>query len=86
MCGWDCHGLADRMEDRGGELSRQGAQKTGLFRSAAMIAFRRECRAYAEKWLSVQREEFKRLGVAGEWERPYSTWPSRPRRGSRPKS
>ncbi|HEY8139162.1 MAG TPA: isoleucine--tRNA ligase, partial [Methylocystis sp.] len=40
---------------------------------AAMIAFRRECRAYAEKWLAVQREEFKRLGVAGEWERPYST-------------
>ena len=38
-----------------------------------MIAFRRECRAYAEKWLAVQREEFKRLGVAGEWERPYST-------------
>ncbi len=38
-----------------------------------MIAFRRECRAYAEKWLAVQREEFKRLGVAGDWEHPYST-------------
>ena len=74
-----CAGLglprpADRMEDRGGELPRQGAKKKPDFSDpAAMIAFRRECRAYAEKWLAVQREEFKRLGVAGEWERPYST-------------
>ena len=38
-----------------------------------MIAFRKECRAYAEHWLKVQREEFKRLGVEGDWEHPYST-------------
>ena len=38
-----------------------------------MIAFRKECRAYAEHWLNVQREEFKRLGVEGDWEHPYST-------------
>jgi isoleucyl-tRNA synthetase len=38
-----------------------------------MIAFRRECRASAEQWLGVQREEFKRLGVVGDWEHPYTT-------------
>jgi isoleucyl-tRNA synthetase len=38
-----------------------------------MIAFRQECRAYAEHWLNVQREEFKRLGVEGDWSHPYTT-------------
>ena len=40
---------------------------------AAIIAFRRECRAYAEHWIDVQREEFKRLGVVGDWAHPYLT-------------
>ena len=39
----------------------------------AIIAFRRECRAFAEHWISVQREEFKRLGVVGDWDHPYTT-------------
>jgi len=38
-----------------------------------MVAFRRECRAYASHWLDVQREEFKRLGIIGDWEHPYAT-------------
>ncbi len=38
-----------------------------------MIAFRQECRAYAQHWLNVQREEFKRLGVEGDWAHPYTT-------------
>jgi isoleucyl-tRNA synthetase len=38
-----------------------------------MVAFRRECRAYATHWLDVQREEFKRLGVIGDWDHPYAT-------------
>lgn len=38
-----------------------------------MINFRRECRNYAQQWLGVQREEFKRLGVAGDWDHPYAT-------------
>ena len=38
-----------------------------------MIAFRRECRAYAQHWLDVQRDEFKRLGVEGDWDHPYTT-------------
>ena len=61
------------MEDRGGELPRQGQGEAGLPRFAAIIAFRKECRAYAEHWLDVQREEFKRLGVIGDWDHPYTT-------------
>src|SRR5262249_15756484 len=38
-----------------------------------VVEFRRECRAFAEHWIGVQREEFKRLGVEGDWEHPYST-------------
>ncbi len=38
-----------------------------------MVEFRRECRSFAEHWLSVQREEFKRLGVTGDWDHPYLT-------------
>ena len=38
-----------------------------------MQAFRKECREFAEHWLDVQREEFKRLGVVGDWDNPYTT-------------
>ena len=38
-----------------------------------MVAFRQECRAYAGHWLDVQREEFKRLGIVGDWDHPYAT-------------
>jgi isoleucyl-tRNA synthetase len=38
-----------------------------------MVAFRRECRAYAAHWMNVQREEFKRLGIIGDWDHPYAT-------------
>src|SRR5213592_3346053 len=38
-----------------------------------MVAFRKECRAYATHWLNVQREEFKRLGIIGDWDHPYET-------------
>src|SRR5690606_5599427 len=41
--------------------------------SVPVREFRAECRAYAEHWLDVQREEFKRLGVDGEWDDPYTT-------------
>ena len=47
--------------------------KPDLSDSDAMIAFRAECRAYAEHWLNVQREEFKRLGGVGDWAHPYTT-------------
>ncbi len=38
-----------------------------------MIAFRQECRAYADHWVGEQRKEFKRLGVEGDWDHPYLT-------------
>src|SRR4030088_2284038 len=38
-----------------------------------MVAFRKECRAYAGHWLNIQREEFKRLGIVGDWAHPYAT-------------
>src|SRR5256885_11209538 len=38
-----------------------------------MVAFRKECRAYAGHWLDVQREECKRLGIIGDWDHPYAT-------------
>jgi isoleucyl-tRNA synthetase len=71
--GWDCHGLPIEWKIEEENYRAKGLKKPDFSDPAAMIAFRRECRAYAEKWLAVQREEFKRLGVAGEWERPYST-------------
>jgi isoleucyl-tRNA synthetase len=71
--GWDCHGLPIEWKIEEENYRAKGKKKPDFSDPDAMIAFRRECRAYAEKWLSTQREEFKRLGVAGEWEHPYST-------------
>jgi isoleucyl-tRNA synthetase len=71
--GWDCHGLPIEWKIEEENYRSKGRQKPDLADPAAMIAFRRECRAYAEKWLNVQREEFKRLGVTGDWDHPYTT-------------
>ncbi len=71
--GWDCHGLPIEWKIEEENYRAKGKQKPDFTDPGAMIAFRRECRAYAEHWLSVQREEFKRLGVAGDWGHPYST-------------
>ncbi|MEI5528415.1 class I tRNA ligase family protein, partial [Streptomyces brasiliscabiei] len=38
-----------------------------------IVEFRQECRAFAQKWVDIQREEFKRLGVIGDWSHPYMT-------------
>jgi isoleucyl-tRNA synthetase len=38
-----------------------------------IIDFRKECREFAQHWINVQREEFRRLGVEGDWEHPYTT-------------
>ncbi|MGE5126943.1 MAG: isoleucine--tRNA ligase [Betaproteobacteria bacterium] len=63
--GWDCHGLPIELKvDRS-----LGAKK----RELSPIEFRRACRAYAEKYVAVQRSEFERLGVLGEWGDPYLT-------------
>lgn len=63
--GWDCHGLPiEHNVDK--EL---GEKKKTL----SMAQIRRLCRAYAEKFIDIQREEFKRLGVMGVWDDPYLT-------------
>jgi isoleucyl-tRNA synthetase len=63
--GWDCHGLPiEHQVDR--DLGARKASMTPLEIRAA-------CRAYAEKYIDLQRQEFKRLGVFGEWEQPYLT-------------
>ena len=71
--GWDCHGLPIEWKIEEENYRSKGKQKPDLKDPKAMVAFRQECRAYAEHWLSVQREEFKRLGVIGDWQRPYTT-------------
>ncbi len=71
--GWDCHGLPIEWKVEEENYRAKGRSKPDLSDSEAMIAFRAECRAYAEHWLSVQREEFKRLGVIGDFARPYTT-------------
>ena len=66
--GWDCHGLP--IEWKIEEAYRaKGRNKDEV----PINEFRNECREFAAHWLGVQREEFKRLGVIGDWERPYST-------------
>jgi len=63
--GWDCHGLPiEHQVDK--EL---GAKK----REMSSAEFRRECRAFAFRFVGIQRDDFKRLGVLGDWARPYMT-------------
>src|SRR5246127_79135 len=66
--GWDCHGLPIewKIEE---EYRAKGRNKDAV----PLVEFRRECRAFAAHWIEVQREEFKRLGVEGDWEHPYTT-------------
>jgi isoleucyl-tRNA synthetase len=71
--GWDCHGLPIEWKIEEENYRSKGKQKPDFKNSAAMIAFRQECRAYAQHWLGVQREEFKRLGIIGDWDHPYAT-------------
>ncbi|HRK24053.1 MAG TPA: isoleucine--tRNA ligase [Beijerinckiaceae bacterium] len=70
--GWDCHGLPIewKIEE---EYRAKGREKPDFSDGTAINAFRKECRSFAEHWLTVQREEFKRLGVIGDWDNPYST-------------
>ena len=63
--GWDCHGLPiEHQVDK--EL---GAEKRHL----PVAEFRRACRAYAQRFVDVQRDEFRRLGILGDWDHPYLT-------------
>ncbi len=66
--GWDCHGLPIewKIEE---QYRKKGKNKDDV----PINEFRGECRAFAEHWVGVQREEFKRLGITGNWEQPYLT-------------
>ena len=71
--GWDCHGLPIEWKIEEENYRSKGKTKPNFKDGAAMIAFRQECRAYANKWLDIQREEFKRLGIIGDWAGRYAT-------------
>ena len=66
--GWDCHGLPIewKIEEK---YRSKGKDKDDV----DVIDFRQECRKFAEGWVDIQREEFKRLGVTGKWENAYLT-------------
>lgn len=66
--GWDCHGLPI-----GWKVEEQYRKKKQNKDEVPPAEFRAECRDYAANWVNVQREEFKRLGVMGEWDKPYLT-------------
>ncbi len=66
--GWDCHGLP--IEWKIEEAYRAKGQDKD---KVDVVDFRQECRRFAEGWIDVQREEFKRLGVTGTWDKPYLT-------------
>ena len=66
--GWDCHGLPIewKIEEK---YRSQGRDKDDI----PIVEFRKECREFANYWIDVQSEEFKRLGVIGNWKNPYTT-------------
>jgi isoleucyl-tRNA synthetase len=66
--GWDCHGLP--IEWKVEETYRKKNKDKD---EVPILEFRKECRDYAQHWLDVQAEEFKRLGVAGDWANRYAT-------------
>ncbi|MDX3908276.1 MAG: isoleucine--tRNA ligase [Sphingobium sp.] len=66
--GWDCHGLPIEWK-----IEEEYRKKKLNKDEVPPQEFRAECRAYADKWVEVQKEQFKRLGVMGDWDDPYLT-------------
>ena len=66
--GWDCHGLPIEWK-----IEEQYKKDKKNKNEVPIIEFRKECRAFAEKWIKVHKDQFKRLGVVGDWENYYST-------------
>lgn len=66
--GWDCHGLPIewKVEE---DYKKQGKRKEDV----SPVVFRQSCRTFALDWVHRQREDFKRLGVLGDWDNPYLT-------------
>jgi isoleucyl-tRNA synthetase len=66
--GWDCHGLPIEWK------VEEKYRNKGLDKDAIPINdFRDECRDFADHWIGIQKDEFKRLGVIGDWDNPYTT-------------
>ncbi len=74
--GWDCHGLPIEWKIEEDNYRSKGKPKPDFSDAAALVEFRRECRAFAEHWVKVQSVEFQRLGVVGDWAHPYTTMDS----------
>jgi len=66
--GWDCHGLPIEWK-----VEEQYRKKKLNKDEVDPVLFRAECRTYAEKWVDVQRTQFQRLGIQGDWANPYLT-------------
>ena len=66
--GWDCHGLPIEWK-----VEEQYRKKKLDKDQVPLVEFRAECRAYAQAWVDVQREQLKRLGIGGDWDKPYLT-------------
>ncbi len=66
--GWDCHGLPIEWK-----IEEQYRKKKLDKDQVDPVEFRAECRAYAQNWVNVQREQVKRLGILGDWDNPYLT-------------
>src|SRR5690606_1409051 len=66
--GWDCHGLPIewKIEEK---YRAEGKSKDDV----PILEFRQECRAFAQQWMTIQSEEFQRLGVMADWDHPYTT-------------
>ncbi|MFN2384485.1 MAG: isoleucine--tRNA ligase, partial [Gemmatimonadota bacterium] len=63
--GWDCHGMPIEINVQR-EFQQAGTQP-------GLLELRERCRAYAEEWVTIQKAEFRRLGVNGDWDAPYLT-------------
>ncbi|MBU1008203.1 isoleucine--tRNA ligase [Candidatus Dependentiae bacterium] len=61
--GWDCHGLPIELKVLK-ELGEAGSDR---------VLFKKKCREYAQRWIDIQKDEIKRLGVVTDWDRPYIT-------------
>ena len=66
--GWDCHGLPIEWK-----IEEQYKKNKKNKNEVPIVEFRKECRVFAEKWIDVHKDQFKRLGVIGDWENYYST-------------
>ena len=66
--GWDCHGLPIEWKIEEG-YRKKGKNKDDV----PVVQFRQECREFAQKWIDIQKKEFRRLGVEGDWADPYLT-------------